>query len=492
MLPLRFQRQVVVELEHARRYLKKFQRKLPPGPMGIPVLGHLPFIDSASPHLTLRKWSKDYGPIYRIQLGKVPVVVLSDPQLITMAFNNDNVTGKPPLYVTTGIMECCGIISVDGELWRSQRNMIIRSLDSFASRQHLVEDVGVNKLDVLLMEQVTRLLTQFDATNGHVFDVHGPVRFSVSNMMAKILFGRSYEDNDHVFNRQLDLCDKGASLVQLTNFINYFPFLRYLPDFGRPYSLLRELKTEHHEYLNDILSDRVRRSNGDSLIDLYIAEIRKDGADVHDKETGKQMSHVLADLFGGSTDTIKQTVKWALLHFMTRNDVQDKIHDELDKIVGSKRRPDFHDMGKLVYTRACIMEAQRLASVAPIGMPHWTLADMTLGGHYVAKDTMVIALQYAVHMNPNYWETPNLFIPERFLNEDKTELLKQSHFMPYSIGKRQCPGMDLADRCLYIILANILHRYNLLPPRENIEPSYRPLPGFTLSPRHYMLRAVLR
>lgn len=109
--------------------LNRFKRKsgppLPPGPRGIPILGSLHQIDPVSPHKSFIKMANDYAKdgLFGIQLGSVYTVVMTDHSVVKEALSKDAFMGRPPLYLTHGIMNGYGIIAADGELWKDQRKL---------------------------------------------------------------------------------------------------------------------------------------------------------------------------------------------------------------------------------------------------------------------------------------------------------------------------------------------------------------------------------
>ena len=89
---------------------------------------------------------------------------------------------------------------------------------------------------------------------------------------------------------------------------------------------------------------------------------------------------------------------------------------------------------RLPYTDACIMEIQRLGSIAPMAVPHRALQDIEIGKYRIPKDTFVFSVLYHIMRDPDYWEEPEVFKPERFLNG--FEVIKEERFIPFGVGNR--------------------------------------------------------
>lgn len=113
-----------------RGYLSKL--KLPPGPLGLPFLGYLPFM-SQEIHVTLTELSQRYGPIYQIYLGGIRVVVLNDASLVRQAFRQPVFSGRPDTQLTR-ILQGYGIVNSDGALWREQRAFLHSALRKLGAK----------------------------------------------------------------------------------------------------------------------------------------------------------------------------------------------------------------------------------------------------------------------------------------------------------------------------------------------------------------------
>ena len=91
-------------------WLLQKRSSLPPGPLGVPLLGYLPWLDPVQPYKSLTRLVSQYGPVFSVRMGSVPCVVLADNSVIREVFTRDEVSGRPPLYLFSWLLENSGII----------------------------------------------------------------------------------------------------------------------------------------------------------------------------------------------------------------------------------------------------------------------------------------------------------------------------------------------------------------------------------------------
>ena len=138
------------------------------------------------------------------------------------------------------------------------------------------------------------------------------------------------------------------------------------------------------------------------------------------------------------------------------------------------------------------MEIQRLGSIAGQAVPHRALKDVEIQGHKIPKNTFVFSILYHMMRDPDYWDSPNTFKPERFLNETHTQVIKEERLVPFGIGKRLCLGETLAKAELFIIITRLLQKFTFEKSPEHPVPTDQPVFGFILAPKPFHAVATPR
>ncbi|GMR47237.1 hypothetical protein PMAYCL1PPCAC_17432, partial [Pristionchus mayeri] len=105
-------------------------------------------------------------------------------------------------------------------------------------------------------------------------------------------------------------------------------------------------------------------------------------------------------------------------------------------------------------------EVQRWANILPQNFLRRTARDTEAGGHLIKEGTPICPQISVLMTDEEIFPDPFSFAPDRFIDESgKLRSFKQ--FLPFSIGKRQCPGEGLAKTELFLFFANLAHRFNI-------------------------------
>lgn len=224
---------------------------------------------------------------------------------------------------------------------------------------------------------------------------------------------------------------------------------------------------------------------------------------LRDEEDGARLSHkfVLGNirmfLFAGH-DTTASTISWALWHLATHQDIQTRLRDEVGPLF-SQGSPSYAQLRQLPLLNAVMKETLRLN--APGGVGRHATRDVTIGKgsskeHILPKGAQVYIFPWFTHRLPMYWDRPDDFYPDRFLN-DSVDYMKdigstrsdkktpRRPFLPFSMGPRNCLGQQLAMAEIKATLAHFVHFYKFAPPKDANEPL--PLLLMTISPHEVMI-----
>jgi hypothetical protein len=222
--------------------------------------------------------------------------------------------------------------------------------------------------------------------------------------------------------------------------------------------LLEEWMKEHRQNRKS-----AKVSADHDFIDVMISMLEEAQIDAqYDPDT--IIKSTCINLIAGASDTTSVTLTWALARTMCKPDVLKKVKEELDLHIGKDRRMTDSDIPKLEYLQAIVKETLRLYPAGPLGGPRKLEQDATIAGYQVPKGTRVIVNMWKLHRDPQVWGDDAMdFKPERFLTTHKDFDVKGSNFelIPFSAGRRNCPGMYFALQMLHLILGNLFHCFDM-------------------------------
>ncbi|KAK4406001.1 cytochrome [Sesamum angolense] len=149
--------------------------------------------------------------------------------------------------------------------------------------------------------------------------------------------------------------------------------------------------------------------------------------------------------------------------------VLNKVQQEIRSLLGKKGSVVEDDIQKLPYFKAVVKEILRLFPPAPLSVPRLTTKASIVDGYEIEPDTTVYVNVWAIGRDPDFWDNPNEFLPERFLNSSVDFKGQDFGFLPFGSGRRVCPGMALGIAEVEVALANLLYSFDWDLPAGMVE-----------------------
>nr|XP_033776368.1 cytochrome P450 1A5 [Geotrypetes seraphini]XP_033776369.1 cytochrome P450 1A5 [Geotrypetes seraphini] len=441
--------------------------KKPPGPWSFPVIGNILELGK-KPHLSLTKMSQTYGDVMQIQIGTRPVLVLSGLNTLKQALikQGDDFIGRPHLQTFSfiGDGQTLSFSTDSGEVWKIRRRLVQNALRTFSTSpcsmstsSCLIEEHICNEAEYV----VASFLKKMEEKGS--LDPYRYLVVSVANVVSAMCYGKRYNHDDQELLNLVNLTDEFGKAAAAGNLADFIPMLQYLPnqtmkvfvDLNRRFQcFVQKLVNEHYKSFdkNNI------RDITDSLIDQ--CQEKKMDEDVKIQISNQKIVNLVNDIFGAGFDTITTALSWSLTYLVIHKDVQQKIHEELDQVIGKERRPRLSDRPLLPYMEAFILEVLRHSSFIPFTIPHCTTRDTSLNGYFIPEGTCIFVNQWQVNHDEKLWRDPYTFDPERFLNADRTGLDKNEvdKVTVFGLGKRKCIGETIARLELFLFLAILLQQ----------------------------------
>ncbi|KAH6775152.1 hypothetical protein C2S52_012713 [Perilla frutescens var. hirtella] len=441
----------------------KSKQKLPPGPKPWPIIGNLNLLGSI-PHQSLHSLSKKYGEIMLLYFGKFPVVIASSPEMARqfLRVHDSNFASRPALAAGKHIA-----YNYMDSLWAPYGPHLRQARKIYHS-----EVFSANRLEEfepVRAEERRNFLSRLGSLSGKPVLLRAHLSRYTLSSISRVAIGNKYFSETEHENSVLEMeelqrmLDEWFFLAGAFNIGDWIPWLDFLDLQG----YVKRMKHLHKKFdrFNDYVIDdhEARRSEKDfkpkDIADNLLVLAEDPNLEV--KLTRDSIKALLQDLLLGGSDTTTTTVEWAIHEVVRHPDIMKKAKEELDRVIGRKRLVEENDLPHLPYIDAIIMETFRLHPQATLMAPHCAIEDCNVVGYEIPKGTIVMINAWSIGRNPELWDSPEEFVPERFFGKEIDMLGSNFALFPFGSGRRRCPGYNLGLKIVQTTLANLLHGFDL-------------------------------
>ncbi|XP_018429095.1 PREDICTED: cytochrome P450 2F2-like, partial [Nanorana parkeri] len=324
------------------------------------------------------------------------------------------------------------------------------------------------------------------------FDILTILNAAVANIIISILLGHRFSYDDPTILRLMGLINENIKLMgsRYARLYNIVPKLFDL--IPGPHHKIFENMNQMQNFIRGTFTKQKKNldvNDQRNLIDAFLVKQQEGKTESTQYFHNDNLTALVSDLFVAGMETTTTTMRWAILLMMKYPEIQKKVQNEIDSIIGTVP-PQAEHRKQMPYTDAVIHEIQRFGDIVPDGAPHETTQDVTFRGYFIPKGTTVFPSLYTVLRDEAYFEKPFEFYPEHFLDEEG-HFKKNDAFIPFSIGKRSCAGETLAKMELFLFFTSLMQNFTFqaLPGAEiDLEPAE----AGTHGPKPYQLCAVSR
>ena len=456
-----------------------------------------------NPHLDFTQLAQKYGDVYSLMLGNRLVVVLNGLNAIEEAIIKHSIAfaGRPQLHTFQLANPKGNSLTLTDytSRWRLTRKISVSAIHNFAKDRHA--------LGGKLLQESRRLVHCFKQQKGRPVDALTTFKCATANIILDALFevSRSYEDEGH--KRILNLADNFRQAVQSSSHVDFLPLVKYLPNkdlsnLSITVKTVLDVVSQMFVKNKETFDGGQVRNIADSFINVVQKETEKEKENHRSCEdtpstapllSDEQIVSALGDLFGAAFDTSSITLYWSLAYLMKYPDIQRQLHDELDRVIGRERLPTLEDISSLPLLQATIYELLRVTSIAPLAVPRSTTTETKIRDFIIPKDTVVFVNLWSVHRDPAVWNEPDVFDPRRFLDGSGQVIDSKflRGFLPFSGGRRKCPGEPLAVKTVSVFLATLLHSFRFT--QDGLPVEYQGISlqghyGLTLMPERFYVK----
>ncbi|KAL1984146.1 hypothetical protein VTN96DRAFT_9451 [Rasamsonia emersonii] len=432
-----------------------------PGPRGLPVVGNLPQVLSTFSAEQYRRWAEQYGPVYQVQLGNTPVVVVNTAAAAkTLFLAQSSALNSRPLFYVFHKLVSKNVASIGTSPWsESCKNR--RKLAAAALNRHKVQSYE----PIFLREsrEFIQELLRESQDGARDVDFKPFVQRLSLNLVLTLNYGTRVANTkdltgDPLYAEVIEV-EREISTLRSTskNLANYIPLLRIIDPivswlgFAKSAKYSAQIGQRRIAYNNELLRRLQEEVANNTDTPCLQSSVLRDPESV--SLTRNELLSISLSMMAGA-DSTQPTLAWAILLLAHRPDIQQKAYDAIQRA-----GDDASGTSEIDYLRALVKEIMRFYTVLPLAMPRQTTAEVQYEGYTIPEGTIVFLNAWGCNRDPEAFPQPWTFQPERWLGDSDTH----SHQFAFGYGSRMCVASHLASRLVYTVLLHLLAEFEIRP-----------------------------
>lgn len=406
-----------------------------------------------------------YGDCVQTCFFNKRLLFTSNPAHYEEIFNQEakGLLNRDSLYEAKKPMFGDGLFNSKGETWTNQRRLM----------QPIFTKCAIAEWHGIMLQEAENAVARLKSNGSTKVNISEELKAIIQSILIQVMFGRrNSSNNEKLLMTAIDTIVKGL-----------FPHL-LSETLGK--GILKRLFVLQNRRMEKAINQFV------GYVESKIDEIGPDGHELialmmkgRDRN-GSQMSRALlrdeaVTLFLAGQDTTVNTLIWFFYLIGRHEVVHKRITSEIMELEDAPLTPE--TMERLTYTKAALYETLRLYPQA-IALSRDTAETITVGGQRIPKDTSVIMSLYATNRDGRWWDRPDEFYPEHFLNGAATQRHKYT-FLPFGGGVHNCVGRHFAELEMMVIIATVLRAFTI-----HVNEDINPTVSITYKPEKDVIASV--
>ncbi|KAK2024160.1 cytochrome P450 [Colletotrichum zoysiae] len=422
------------------------------GPKGLPVVGNLRQLGGNASQ-KYREWAEEFGPVYQVQLGNLPVLVVNTAAAAKVMFGNNSqaTASRPELYTFHKIVANTAGTTIGTSPYNESLKRRRKGAASALNRPSI--ETYIPHLDLETRDFLKDALAYGEGGALAIDPLPLVQRLSLS-LAVTLNWGVRFPSHDDGLFKEITTVEGEISRTRSVtdNVQDYIPLLRLNP-FSTGKRNAVEIRSRRDKYLsklNDDLEEKIRNGTHDPCIQANVM------LDEEAKLNNVELTSISLTMLSAGFETFTAVSSWGIAFLATHPEIQQKAFDAIQETY-DETNPlcDAYDDQTIPYIRAFVRECLRYFTVLRLSLPRSTNKEFVYEGKPIPKGTMVFLNSWACNMDKELWHDAEAFRPERWLESPEAPMFT------YGMGYRMCAGTMLANRELYITFVRMLAGFEL-------------------------------